>query len=46
MPDVILTASTPNLAVVRQATSTVPVMFVTVSDPVVQRFFADVRHDR
>ena len=43
MPDVILTASTANLTVVRQATNTVPVVFVRVSDPVVQGFVADVR---
>jgi len=36
MPDVILAASTTNLTVVRQATSTVPVVFVQVSDPVAQ----------
>jgi putative ABC transport system substrate-binding protein len=43
MPDVILTASTPNLTVIRQATNTVPVVFVRVSDPVVQGFVANVR---
>jgi putative tryptophan/tyrosine transport system substrate-binding protein len=43
MPEVILTASTPNLTVIRQTTSTVPVVFVRVSDPVVQGFVANVR---
>jgi putative tryptophan/tyrosine transport system substrate-binding protein len=43
MPDVILAASTPNLTVIQQATSTVPVVFVRVSDPVVQGFVADLR---
>jgi putative tryptophan/tyrosine transport system substrate-binding protein len=33
MPDVILVASTTNLTAVRQATNTVPVVFVSVSDP-------------
>ena len=42
MPDVILAASTTNLEVVRQATSTVPVVFVQVSDPVAQGFVASV----
>jgi ABC-type uncharacterized transport system substrate-binding protein len=37
-PDVILTASTTNLTIIQQATSTVPVVFVQVSDPVEQGF--------
>jgi putative tryptophan/tyrosine transport system substrate-binding protein len=41
-PDVILTASTTNLTVIQQATSTVPVMFVQVSDPVEQGFVASI----
>jgi putative tryptophan/tyrosine transport system substrate-binding protein len=41
-PDVILTASTTNLTVVQQATSTVPVVFVQVSDPVEQGFVASI----
>jgi putative ABC transport system substrate-binding protein len=36
MPDVILVASMTNLTAIRQATSTVPVVFVSVSDPVAQ----------
>src|SRR6266852_4630443 len=36
MPDVILANSTTNLTVIQQATSTVPVVFVQVSDPVEQ----------
>ena len=43
MPDVILTASTTNLMVVRQATSTVPIVFVSVVDPVAQHIVASVR---
>jgi putative ABC transport system substrate-binding protein len=39
---VILTASTTNLTVVRDATSTIPVVFVQVSDPVEQGFVASV----
>jgi putative ABC transport system substrate-binding protein len=43
MPDVILVASTTNLTAIRHATSTVPVVFVSVSDPVAQGFVASVR---
>jgi putative tryptophan/tyrosine transport system substrate-binding protein len=39
---VILTASTPNLTVIRQATNTVPVVFLRVSDPVAQGFITSV----
>jgi len=42
MPDVILTTSTTNLTVIQQATSTVPVVFLEVSDPVAQGFVASV----
>jgi putative ABC transport system substrate-binding protein len=41
-PDVILASSTTNLTVVQQATSTVPVVFVQVSDPVEQGFVASL----
>src|ERR1700730_12248892 len=43
MPDVILVASTTNLTAIRRATNTVPVVFVSVSDPVAQGFVASVR---
>jgi putative tryptophan/tyrosine transport system substrate-binding protein len=43
MPDVILATSTINLKVIQQATSTVPVVFVGVSDPVAQGFVASMR---
>jgi putative ABC transport system substrate-binding protein len=42
MPDVILASSTTNLTVIRQATSTVPVVFLLVSDPVAQGFVASL----
>jgi putative ABC transport system substrate-binding protein len=42
MPDVILASSTTNLTVIQQATSTVPVVFVQVSDPVAQGFVASL----
>jgi putative ABC transport system substrate-binding protein len=38
MPDVILATSSANLTVIQQATSTVPVVFLQVSDPVAQGF--------
>ena len=41
-PDVILATTTLNLEVLRQATSTVPVVFVQVSDPVAQGFIASL----
>jgi putative tryptophan/tyrosine transport system substrate-binding protein len=41
-PDVIFAASTKNLEAVRQATTTVPVVFVQVSDPVAQGFVASL----
>ena len=41
-PDVILASSTTNLTVIQQATSTVPVVFVQVSDPVAQGFVKSV----
>jgi putative tryptophan/tyrosine transport system substrate-binding protein len=44
MPDVILSVSTPNLTVIQQATSTVPIVFLQVSDPVAQGFVANVAH--
>jgi putative tryptophan/tyrosine transport system substrate-binding protein len=43
MPDVILAATTINLTVIRQATNTVPVVFLQVSDPVAQGFVATMR---
>ena len=41
-PDVILASSTTNLMVIQQATSTLPVVFIQVSDPVAQGFVANV----
>jgi ABC transporter substrate binding protein len=42
MPDVIVAASTTNLTTVQQTTSTVPVVFLQVSDPVEQGFVASM----
>jgi len=41
-PDAIFAATTTNLEAVRQATTTVPVVFVQVSDPVAQGFVASL----
>jgi putative ABC transport system substrate-binding protein len=43
MPDVILAASTIGLTTIRQATNTVPVVFVQVADPVAQGFIPSLR---
>jgi putative ABC transport system substrate-binding protein len=42
MPDVILSTTTTNLKVIREATSTLPIVFVSVTDPVVQGFVASM----
>jgi putative ABC transport system substrate-binding protein len=44
MPDLILAASTINLTAVQQATSTVPIVFAAVTDPVAQGFVANLTH--
>jgi putative tryptophan/tyrosine transport system substrate-binding protein len=41
-PHVILASSTTNLTVIQQATTTLPVVFIQVSDPVAQGFVANV----
>src|SRR5215813_11468163 len=41
-PEVILAATTKNLEVIREATTTVPVVFVQVSDPIAQGFVASL----
>ena len=43
MPDVILAATTINLTAIQEATGTVPVVFVSVGDPVAQGFVASLR---
>jgi putative ABC transport system substrate-binding protein len=42
MPDVILAATSTNLTMLRQVTSTVPIVFVTVTDPIEQGFVASL----
>ena len=39
-PDVILAHGTPAVAALKPATSTIPIVFVTVNEPVVQSFIA------
>ena len=41
-PDVILTVSTTNLTAIREATTTIPVVFTAVSDPIAQGFVANL----
>ncbi len=43
-PDVILAASTTNLTAVRQATSTVPIVFISITDPVAQGIVGNANH--
>ncbi len=43
-PEVIVVHSTPGLAAVRRATSTIPIVFVTVSDPVGQGIVPSISH--
>jgi putative tryptophan/tyrosine transport system substrate-binding protein len=44
MPDVILASSTTNLTELRQITSTVPIVFISITDPVAQGFVASLSH--
>jgi putative ABC transport system substrate-binding protein len=43
-PDVILSASTTNLIALQQATRTIPIVFIQVSDPVAQGFIPNLAH--
>jgi putative ABC transport system substrate-binding protein len=43
-PDVILAVSTPSLVPLKTQTSTVPIVFAMVSDPVGQGFVTDIAH--
>ena len=42
MPDVIVVSTSTNLTVIQQATTTIPVVFLSVSDPVAQGFVASM----
>jgi putative ABC transport system substrate-binding protein len=43
-PDVILSASSPNLAALQKTNSPAPIVFTLVSDPVVQGFVSNLSH--
>jgi putative ABC transport system substrate-binding protein len=43
-PDVILTASSANLAALQRATRTIPIVFVQVSEPIAQGFTSSLAH--
>jgi putative ABC transport system substrate-binding protein len=43
MPDVIVTGSTVSLAAVQEATKTIPIVFVSVADPLTQGFVPNMR---
>jgi putative tryptophan/tyrosine transport system substrate-binding protein len=43
-PDVLLAASTANLAALQRATSSIPIVFMAVSDPVEQDFVPNLTH--
>jgi putative tryptophan/tyrosine transport system substrate-binding protein len=43
-PDVILAVSTPALAMLKQATRSIPLVFVIVNDPVAQGFVSSLAH--
>jgi putative ABC transport system substrate-binding protein len=43
-PDVILASGTAGLAAMRQATRTIPIVFVQVSDPIAQGFVTSLAH--
>jgi putative ABC transport system substrate-binding protein len=42
MPDVIVAGSTVSLAAVQQATKTIPIVFVSVADPLTQGFVSNM----
>jgi putative ABC transport system substrate-binding protein len=44
VPEVILSASTTNLIALQQATRTIPIVFIQVSDPVAQGFIPNLAH--
>jgi putative tryptophan/tyrosine transport system substrate-binding protein len=43
-PEVILAQGTPNVAALKQATTSIPIVFVVVNDPVAQGFIASMAH--
>jgi putative tryptophan/tyrosine transport system substrate-binding protein len=43
-PDLILAQGTPNVAALKQATTSIPIVFAVVNDPVAQGFIASMAH--
>ena len=43
-PEVILANGTPNVAALKQATTSIPIVFAVVNDPVAQGFIASMAH--
>ena len=43
-PEVILAQSTPNVAALKEATTSIPIVFAVVNDPVAQGFIASMAH--
>ncbi len=43
-PEVILAQSTPNVAALKQATTSIPIVFAVVNDPVAQGFITSMAH--
>jgi putative tryptophan/tyrosine transport system substrate-binding protein len=43
-PDVIIANGTPSVAALKQATTTIPIVFTVVNDPVAQGFIASMAH--
>jgi putative ABC transport system substrate-binding protein len=43
-PDVLLAVTTSNLIALQRATQTLPIVFISVSDPVAQGFVSNLAH--
>ena len=43
-PEIILAQSTPNVAALKKATTSIPIVFAVVNDPVAQGFIASMAH--
>ena len=43
-PDILVANSTPSLVAARQATQTIPIVFVAIADPVAQGFIQSLAH--
>src|SRR5262249_6553350 len=43
-PDILVANSTPSLVAARRATSTIPIVFIAIADPVAQGFVQSLAH--